>query len=193
MHIKHTLTVTGLAAFALLSGCSADADSGSDGAAEPVLKVAEKSTEQYEYAPEGVSFEAAKAEPVQGLSPKGSVSLTRGYTYMKAVSIPPEGIVGCYTASGSVGVDPVLVLFRRGDNQQAVASAVELTLIQASVKAPAQPYTGGDGGQASRHQDPDVGGRSRQQQPGHCLDCVANCEEQTRRSRIDFLAEAERQ
>jgi len=68
-----------------------------------------------------------------------------------------------------------------------------LLLVQLSVKPPTKPYAGGDGEQAGRHHNPDVARGSHQQQPRHRLGRIADREEHARRSRIDFLAEAERQ
>jgi hypothetical protein len=132
MHIKQTFTsATGLAVMTFLAGCSGNVDTGVDVASDgQTLKVPEKTTEHFEYAPADVSFTSAKARPIQDLSPKGSVVLTRGYTFMKPISIPPEGIVGCYTAGGSVGVDPVLALIRRSDNQHQYTPYTDRVVIE---------------------------------------------------------------
>jgi hypothetical protein len=109
----------GLVCLVLSVGCSAGAD-GSDGAnsdtGEVPLKVAQPTTEHFDYAPQGGQFQAAKVQPDDSLSPKGSASRKFGNTYMRQISIPNGGIVGCYTAGDSVGADPVLALFRRSDN-----------------------------------------------------------------------------
>lgn len=118
MNMRDALAGAGYLACILLAvGCSADVGSGAEESADAGIKVPQPNTETYEYAPAGVEFEAAKVEPYDGLSPKGSVNLKYGSTYRKEISVPANGVVGCYTAGGSVDVDPVLVLFRRHDNQ----------------------------------------------------------------------------
>jgi hypothetical protein len=49
---------------------------------------------------------------------------------MKAISIPPNGVVGCYTANASSGADPVLALIRRHDNQHKTTPTSEKVWVQ---------------------------------------------------------------
>ena len=130
MKIGSALSSAGWLVCAAFSvGCAVDAEEPGE-AVGVELKVPQESTEQFDYAPEGAEFEAAKAEPDDSLSAKGSASRPYGYTYMKAVSIPNGGQVGCYTAGGSVGVDPVLVLFRRHDNKHQTYPYTEQVWVQ---------------------------------------------------------------
>jgi hypothetical protein len=130
MKIKGALSSAGcLVSLALSVGCAVDAGD-SEEAGGTKLKVAQPSTEQFEYAPAGMEFEAAKQTPDDSLSPKGSASRKYGPTYLKALTIPNGGQVGCYTAGGSVGVDPVLALFRRHDNQHKTYPYTEQVWVQ---------------------------------------------------------------
>lgn len=109
----------GLWCLTLVVGCSGGAEGteGANGDAGDVpRKVAQPSTEHFDYAPEGGEFQSAKSVPDDSLSPKGTANRKYGYTYMRPISIPNGGIVGCYTAGSSVGADPVLALIRRTDN-----------------------------------------------------------------------------
>jgi hypothetical protein len=129
MNTRYALKGVGLlAGVALMVGCSADAGSSDD--TEGELKVPQPSTEQYDFAPPGAEFQAAKVEVDDSLSPKGSATRKYGSTFMKAISIPPNGIVGCYTANGSAGVDPVLALIRRHDNQHKTTPYTEKVWVQ---------------------------------------------------------------
>lgn len=79
------------------------------------------STANFEYAPETVNENAviaAKAAISQGLSAKGSATLPRGHTFYSAYAINPGRTLTLWSSSsGSPGVDTVLVLFKRCDNQ----------------------------------------------------------------------------
>jgi hypothetical protein len=93
------------------SGCAVGSDSAPTGE-----KVVLPSEEVFEFAPEGVEIEVDKTAQESPLEAKGAFSRSFGPTYNAAVTIAPGQTVSYSTSGGSVGVDPVLVLFRRHDN-----------------------------------------------------------------------------
>lgn len=96
---------------ALSAACSGAEEQGPSGE-----KVAIPSDEVFEFAPEGAEVAVDKAVQEEGLEAKGSASRAYGSTYTQAVTIAPGQTVSYSTSGGSVGVDPVLVLFHRHDN-----------------------------------------------------------------------------
>lgn len=129
MNTRYVLKSVGLlAGMALMAGCSAEAGGGDDEGIE--LQGAQPSTEQHDFAPQGAEAPTAKAEVDDSLSPKGSATRKYGATFMQPIVIPPNGVVGCYTANGSAGVDPVLALIRRHDNQHKTTPTTEKVWVQ---------------------------------------------------------------
>jgi hypothetical protein len=106
-HSIGALFVLSLAA----SGCAVGSDAAPTGE-----KVVLPSEEVFEFAPEGVEINVEKAEQEDPLEAKGAFSRTFGPTYTQAVTIANGQTVSFSTSGGTVGVDPVLVLFRRHDN-----------------------------------------------------------------------------
>jgi hypothetical protein len=108
-HVRHSIAALLFLGYAA-SGC-ADADS-----ASPAEKVADPSHEPFEYAPAGEQIEYVKATQEDELQAKGSYNRPFGNTYVQYLAIAPNQTISYSTSGGSVGVDPVLVLFRRHDN-----------------------------------------------------------------------------
>lgn len=108
-----TTTGTALALALLAGGCAMDEGQG----AAQETKVAEPSTEIFDYAPEGAD-ESAKGVPEMGLNAKGTWSnaVPRGYSFEEPITLAPNESITCTTSEGSVGVDTVLALLRRHDN-----------------------------------------------------------------------------
>jgi hypothetical protein len=115
LHVRNSIAALMVLGFAA-SGCSAEVDS-----PEVEEKVVVPSTQVFEYAPEGEEIPVAKSTPV--LDAKGSITLPFGPTHVQAMTITPGQNVSISTSGGSVGVDPVLVLFRRHDNSNVFAAS----------------------------------------------------------------------
>jgi hypothetical protein len=128
MNTKSALSSVGCVVYLALAaaGCSADAGGeGEDGA----WKVAEPPPAQLQHAPVADVL-GPKQVPDDSFSPKGSATRPFGNTYMTPVSIPGGGQVACYTTGASPSVDPVLVLFRRHDNQHKTTPYNEQVWVQ---------------------------------------------------------------
>jgi hypothetical protein len=82
----------------------------------PGEKVIVPSEDVFEFAPDGAEVAVDKAVQEHGLEAKGSESRPFGTTFVQPVTIAPNQNVSYSTSGGSVGVDPVLVLFHRHDN-----------------------------------------------------------------------------
>lgn len=109
-HVRHSVAASLVLAFAA-SGCAVGSDEAPTGE-----KVVLPSEEVFEFAPEGVEIEVEKEVQESPLEAKGAFSRVFGSTYNTAVTLAPGQSVSYSTSGGSVGVDPVLVLFRRHDN-----------------------------------------------------------------------------
>jgi hypothetical protein len=70
----------------------------------------------FEFAPDGEEVSTEKAIQEDDLVAKGSVSRPYGSTFVTPITIGVNQSVAFSTSGGSVGADPVLVLFRRHDN-----------------------------------------------------------------------------
>jgi hypothetical protein len=108
-HVRQSIAALLVLGFAA-SGCAVDAND-----AEPAQKVVVPSQEVFDYAPDGEVIDVPKAA-TPALAEKGSVTVPYGPTYTQAVTLAPNQSVSFSTSGGSVGVDPVLVLFVRHDN-----------------------------------------------------------------------------
>ena len=118
-HLRHSIASLLVLGFA--AGCAVDTD-------EPAAveaKVAQPSAEVFDYAPEGEVIEVPKDTTV--LDAKGSWNSKFGSTYTQAVTIQPNQNVRFTTSGGTVGVDPVMVLFVRHDNSTNWQVAAEFT------------------------------------------------------------------
>lgn len=109
-HVRHSIGVLFVLAFAA-SGCAVGSDAAPTGE-----KVVLPSEEVFEFAPEGAEIHVEKEVQEDPLEAKGASSRSFGPTYTQAVTIAHGQSVSFSTSGGSVGVDPVLVLFRRHDN-----------------------------------------------------------------------------
>jgi hypothetical protein len=109
LYVRNSIAALMVLGFAA-SGCSAEVDS-----PEVEEKVKVPSTQVFEYAPDGEEIQAVKSIPAD-LDAKGSVTLPYGVTHVQPMTITPGQNVSISTSGGSIGVDPVLVLFRRHDN-----------------------------------------------------------------------------
>lgn len=114
-HVRHSIAALLVLAFAA-SGCAMEADESAAGEAVGEQKVAVPSQEVFEYAPDGEEIQTVKATQESALEAKGAYSRTYGSTYVLPLTIGIGQSVNYSTSGGSVGVDPVLVLFRRHDN-----------------------------------------------------------------------------
>lgn len=109
-HVRHSIAA--LLVLGAASGCAVDMDE----SAPVAEKVAVPSQQVFDYAPDG-DFEAVKATQEDPLEAKGSFSRPSGSTYVQPLTIGINQTVSFSTSGGSAGADPVLVLFRRHDNQ----------------------------------------------------------------------------
>jgi hypothetical protein len=123
-HVRRSIAALLVFGFAA-SGCAVDTEE-SPAAGESAavgVKVAIPSQEIFEYAPEGEQIETVKAVQEDSLLAKGSYTVRYGETYTQAVTLTNGQTVNFSTSGGSIGVDPVLVLFRRNDNRTGFAEA----------------------------------------------------------------------
>jgi hypothetical protein len=109
LHVRNSIAALMVLGFAA-SGCSAEV--GDSPEVEEKVKV--PSTQVFEYAPDGEEIDVPKSVPA--LEAKGSVTVPFGVTHVQSITITPGQNVSISTSGGSVGVDPVLALFRRHDN-----------------------------------------------------------------------------
>ena len=119
-HVRHSIAALLVLGFAA-SGCAVDTDE----SAPLEEKVAQPSQEVFDYAPEGETIEVPKQAAV--LDAKGSQVSKFGHTYTQSVVIDPNQTVSFKTSGGSVGVDPVLVLFNRTDGIAEIGLSTEYT------------------------------------------------------------------
>jgi len=96
---------------ALAAGCASAVDSEMTGGKEVI-----PSDEVFEFAPEGEEVAVEKEVQDEDLAAKGSANVPYAQTFVTPITIGINQTVSYSTSGGSVGADPVLVLFRRHDN-----------------------------------------------------------------------------
>jgi hypothetical protein len=104
--------VTSMLLLTLAAGCASAVESDDLTGGKEVIP----SEEVFEFAPDGEEVSTEKAPQEDDLVAKGSASRPYGQTFVTPITIGVNQTVAYSTSGGSVGADPVLVLFRRHDN-----------------------------------------------------------------------------